>query len=147
MEKQSSFKKLSSQQMSKGLPNSPSELNNFDEQHKIWCREICAFLMKNDVCDITYGRAAKLINVYLKAMLVIPNPESEVSYIIHPPIDEKLLKNTAKDKSLVMPTESKRKLRNCAWTKIDENEYFEIITILRNTIKNKPFWFIEKNWY
>lgn len=37
----------------------------FEELHKLWCKEIVASLYSRNIANATYGRAAKIIAIYL----------------------------------------------------------------------------------
>jgi hypothetical protein len=72
----------------------------FDEFHRNACRKIIAKMRMNSI-DASYGRAAKLLAVYLKAMLTIASESnSELSRFMHPPIDRLLLQKISKEKGL-----------------------------------------------
>ncbi len=91
------------------------------------------------VVPTTYGRAAKIIAVYLKTSVVIRDRgKSHLSKIIHPPIDNILLTNLSK-------TNRGLGLSNIKWTQLSEKEYFELIKKLR-TIQLDSFWKLEKYW-
>lgn len=67
--------------------------DNFDDVHHAWCKTIC---QKAEI-KMNYGVAAKLINVYLKTILVCGgHHENEKVKKIHPPIDRILLMELAK---------------------------------------------------
>ena len=48
----------------------PIDQRSFDEVHRAWCRSIIAYLGSRDV-PATFGRAAKLIAIYLKGMVIL----------------------------------------------------------------------------
>jgi len=101
----------------------------FDEAHKTWCGQIIGHLQEVGISKATYGRAAKLVNVYLKSMIVLRDLESEEADYIHPPIDRILLKSLARDESI---SASDRKiLREIRWTKLTEKGYFDLIGVLK----------------
>ncbi len=119
--------------------------NAFDEFHKETCTKIIFHLKKvlqeskGLVDKVTYGRAAKIVNIYLKTAVVIKDlGQSQLSKIVHPPIDSILLKKIGKEVS-TFPF-SKRK-----WTQMTEVEYFEVINEIRK-IETKSLWKIEKYW-
>ncbi len=110
--------------------------SEFEKEHKK-CIEIIRECLKKSNC--TYGQAAKIIAIYLKTAVVIPNRgEDNLSRIIHPPIDRILL--------------NKLKLKNANdktpnWTELDEPEYLKIINDIRNILGDLPMWKIEKYWH
>src|SRR5947209_14811009 len=68
----------------------------FEKHHRTWCRGIISWLASAGVRNPTYGRAAKLIGVYLKSMIVLGNGEgTALGRVAHPPIDSILLSNMA----------------------------------------------------
>jgi len=113
----------------------------FDSFHKENCYTIIDYLnakLKNTpkiTKKITYGRIAKIVNVYLKTAIVIKDEgKSKLAKIVHPPIDRILLKAIPDFKY------SKRK-----WTQMAEREYFEVINEIRK-IERDSLWKIEKYW-
>ncbi len=48
-----------------------SSVAQFDKLHAGWCSAIQAFLNDRSIPNATYGRAAKLVAVYLKATVVL----------------------------------------------------------------------------
>jgi hypothetical protein len=117
---------------------------SFDENHKLWCASICDYLNEKGIQNVSYGRAAKLVNVYLKGMVVIGDLQSELARIIHPPIDRILLKNLSKNGNF--DRKMKDKFKSSNWTQLNEVEYFELVDSFRLFIKNEPFWKIEEFW-
>lgn len=118
--------------------NTPTE---FDVFHKKNCHHIIKHLKKSLVNNpkvikkITYGRAAKIVNIYLKTAIIIKDEgKSTLAKIIHPPIDSILLK------AIPNFQYSKRK-----WTQMTEEEYFEVIDEIRK-VELDGIWKIEKYW-
>jgi hypothetical protein len=88
--------------------------NSFDEAHVVLCNTLMSKLRKNKG---TFGRAAKIVAVYLKTVVVMSGKSSDpLLDIIHPPIDGILLKNLAKAKGL-------SSLRNLRWTSFSKEKY------------------------
>src|SRR5690606_23430641 len=48
----------------------PSSATEFDDSHRHWCSEICARFLEDTANFLSYGRAAKLVAIYLKATVV-----------------------------------------------------------------------------
>src|SRR5207237_4965917 len=65
--------------------NEPITQNEYDTRHKQWSKIII------DVLDCSYGRAAKIIAIYLKTAVVLPTSGTANSLVIHPPLDRFLL--------------------------------------------------------
>lgn len=119
---------------------------NFDSQIEFdkWHKRICHSLMRSlkkalDDKKVTYGRVAKIVNVYLKTAYIIPNKgRSELTKYIHPPIDRVLLKNLIKE----FPDIGIKKI---SWTLFTENDYTDIIDRIKN-LKLEHLWEVEKYW-
>jgi hypothetical protein len=110
---------------------------SFDKFHQITCHGIMDYL--KDKAETSYGRAAKIVAIYLKTSVVIRNDEAGLfSNIIHPPIDRILL-------NCIRTNHPQINLPKINWTKLDESDYFELIKQLR-TLNYVPFWKIEVNW-
>lgn len=123
-----------------------TDREQFETLHRCWGRSIEAYFSNCGLKGGTYGRAAKLIAVYLKCMVVIGgNHESTLAFIAHPPIDRILLKNMARSKDLYHPNKSKWRRTN--WTQLDESEYYELAHQLWSCVADgQPFWSIEEYW-
>ena len=118
----------------------------FEELHRIWCRTIVDYLNDCKIKNVTYGRAAKLLAVYLKSMVVTGGAGySSLARCIHPPIDRRLLQALAGD---IRYAEEKRVAwRQTNWTQLNEAEYYELIEGLRGVLPaESPFWMLEKYW-
>jgi len=116
----------------------------YDIKHKEWCNSIVEFLARKGIKNATYGRAAKLVAVYLKAMVVLESIDSEQSKFIHPPIDRILLQNISKMEGV--DRRAKEKLRTTSWTQLNEASYFELLAILREINGAQPLWKLEEYW-
>lgn len=137
-----------------GLRSSVDELDttqidadNFDE----WQLNVAEQLMKkgNGLIGkegpvMTYGRAAKMIALYIKTSRIINDPESKIAQYAHPPVDRKLLTELRKNfKEQFNDADIK------AWTQFNKEKYFETIGKLRQIQKQESlayFWMIEKYW-
>ncbi len=104
------------------------------------------YLSDNGQPNVTYGRVAKLVAVYLKSMAVVgPGANSSLSAVAHPPIDSILLKNLASDETVVSPY--KAHWKSLAWTKLNEAEYYTLVSELRSVLRDSdPWWTLEKYW-
>tara|TARA_R110002012_G_scaffold16968_2_gene64684 strand:- start:13422 stop:13937 length:516 start_codon:yes stop_codon:yes gene_type:complete len=113
----------------------------FHDKHKEIANQIINSL-KDQTGSCSYGRAAKIIAIYLKTFVILDQSINDKGVqFIHPPVDSILLKNlhNERDKSL--------KLNKCVWTKLEEAEYFELIHQLKPLVpEGKPFWYLEKHW-
>jgi hypothetical protein len=92
------------------------------------------------------GRAAKLVAVYLKAMVVMGgDPETSLARVAHPPIDRILLQNLARAEELDSPHQ--RAWGGTNWTQLSEDAYYELIEQLCSCLEaDEPMWHLERYW-
>lgn len=133
-------------QLSNGLDQLPASSEEFDEAHREWRVGIIKAIGRN----LSHGRSAKLINVYLKALFLsdfgsstIVNGGSTPVDFIHPPIDRLLLLGLAKNAPRCR--DEWRKLRDANWTEFDQQKYENVIELVRETTGGK-LWKIEEYW-
>ena len=129
------------------LENLPS-IEEFDRKHREWR---CELIRMATPCDLTHGRAAKLINVYLKALLLDqfgsdsdrPSSRNFANYV-HPPIDRILLRNLSKN---AIRTDRKkwRELMQANWTMFDSQTYEAAVDLMRHETDHQ-LWKIEALW-
>src|ERR1035441_320677 len=68
---------------------------HFGELHRRWCRAVIESLRQQEI-DAPFGRAAKLVAVYVKVMVVLgPAGNCDLARVVHPPIDRTVLQNVA----------------------------------------------------
>ncbi|MBL0267121.1 MAG: hypothetical protein IPP99_00135 [Chitinophagaceae bacterium] len=116
--------------------NSPEQFDNF---HEKTCDKLITEFRKQGMVP-SYGRAAKIVAIYIKTVIVIPEKgKSKLSKIAHPPIDRILLHNLDSKYP-----ELKLKSRN--WTTLNKVEYFKLIKKFREDFGD-CFWKIEVNWF
>jgi hypothetical protein len=117
----------------------------FNTRHLGWCRAILAQLADLGVDKSTFGRAAKLLAVYLKSAIVLgPAAGTAFAHIAHPPIDGILLRGLSR---ALPESEHASSWSAVRWTMLDELQYYELIEQLRNTLHpGEPFWMIERYW-
>ena len=88
-----------------------------------------------------YGVAAKLLNVYFKILFICGNYKNETGLdYIHPPIDSLLLN------SIYKASKEKQKFWKYKWSKINYEQYYEIINGIKELTKEEGLWSIEKYW-
>lgn len=120
--------------------------STFDSKHDRWCKDIAVVLERTRGESSTYGRAAKIVAIYLKTYVVLDQSRSRtLAFYAHPPIDKVLLKNAAREPCL--SAEEKSFLRGVAWTKMDGKEYADVLNILGMLLyEDEPWWVLEKYW-
>jgi len=113
----------------------------FSQFHRDWCNSII-----REVAGGTYGRAAKLIAVYLKSMIVLGRePQNALAAVVHPPIDSILLRNISDCPEI--HSSEKAQWRKVKWTQLNEQKYFKLLDELRQTLSDgEPFWMLERFW-
>jgi hypothetical protein len=117
----------------------------FDAVHEQWCIRVVAELEARGVAT-SFGRAAKLIAIYLKTVVVAAGfHDSALARTLHPPIDDILLSALASDPTFTKP--SRQLWKQTRWTRLDRNSYAELIRSLRGERLDTPaFWMIERYW-
>ena len=119
--------------------SAPISHEEFDRLHRVWANQLISELKKTTEGKASYGRAAKIISIYLKTAVVLCNKgECKKSAVIHPPIDAILLNNLASN--CAMP-----ELKNEPWTTLDELKYWALVQKLRTTLP-KFDWTLEFYW-
>ena len=111
----------------------------YDRFHKVCCNQIIDFFKNQLDISASYGRAAKIVAIYLKTAVVIRySGEGKLASITHPPIDRILLTNLHNNH----PELGVDKIN---WTKLDEQSYFDLISKIR-ILPLKNFWELEEYW-
>ena len=124
----------------------PSTPHDFDDAHNGWSAVALAVLRAAGVTEATHGRVAKLIAVYLKSMIVVAGAhDTPFGRVLHPPIDEILLRSLARSTRFSKP--SRQLWRRTTWTKLDGPGYAVVIQSLRDEGLDRPaFWKVEEYW-
>jgi len=113
--------------------------DEFKSYHLRWARSLINTFEERDVRTCTYGRAAKIISIYLKTAVIISNQGScSRSKFIHPPVDGILLKNLSKLEGL-------KDLGTKRWTQFSDIEYWGLVDRLNNHFKRFD-WTLEFYW-
>jgi len=120
--------------------------SEFEALHRRWCTAICSALDQREVRNVRYGRAAKLVAVYLKATVIMGGgADTPVGSSIHPPIDRTLLQKLAASARILSPHQTA--WRKTRWTQLRESEYYTLIAQLREVVpRDSPFWMLEEYW-
>lgn len=111
----------------------------YDVFHRTCCNQIINSF--KDDCDIvaSYGQAAKIVAIYLKTSVIVKNSgEGKLAEVAHPPIDRILLTNLRKKFKKIIPDKIN-------WTKLNENQYYDLLAKLR-TLPYDKFWHLEEYW-
>src|SRR5271166_2576045 len=118
----------------------------FNVLHRAWCREIMTWLKNAGVDNVTFGRAAKLIAIYLKSAVVLAGKDRTcLGKVAHPPIDSILLANVVAAVDVASPHKSK--WARVRWTKLNEEEYYIMVGELRAILAPEAaFWELERFW-
>ena len=126
--------------------NHAIEAADFDKNHRTWCWGVINYLKNVRVDNATYGRAAKLVAIYLKTVVVIGSGyQTRLAHVAHPPIDRVLLQNLAKEQSF--PEAHRALWRSTSWTRLNEDEYFALLETLRTVVPcTTEWWRLEEHW-
>ena len=106
--------------------------------------------------ECTYGRAQKLVNMYLKSKIICADFASDTDRVsaLHPPLDDQLLKAIHRNRSQC-PIEMKARFKDewahaqrlgTAWTKFNKAAYDAYIKAIRTFLYGRPMWEIEYLW-
>ena len=119
---------------------------SYSERHRHWCKDIVRHLKRAGVPNPTFGRAAKLVAVYLKSMVIIgPAGDSPLACIAHPPIDRLLLQRVANIPDI--SRQARELFRTTNWTDLGVDEYYHLIQTIKDEVPDTdPFWRLEQHW-
>lgn len=129
--------------------------SKYSNKHNSKCHDLIRELKKLDPSDVhsldtnfnkkcTFGRAAKILAIYMKTFVVSQyiNDNQKVAIVnsIYPPIDQILLDGLFEKYPTLKP-----KLKNYKWTKASEDDYENLKKILIE--KGLKFdWTLEEYW-
>lgn len=118
----------------------------FAKRHGEWCHKIIKTLEDLGLADVTFGRAAKLVAVYIKSMVVVgPYSKTRLARFVYPPIDRIILQNLSRLEYL--PPDTIRTFRATNWTSLNHDQYNGLIRLIKESLPNlDPFWQLEKYW-
>jgi hypothetical protein len=96
------------------------------------------------ISKCTFGRMAKIVAIYMKTYLVLPNLNNpklmNVLDSIYPPVDQILLDGIAREKDQFMRIAKKYK-----WSKANEQEYYKLKEVIEK--EQLEFnWTLERFW-
>lgn len=116
-----------------------------DCQHANWCVWLQT-RAKDFGLTLTYGQAAKIINVYLKARFCTgPWLDHPSVTALHPPIDRVLLGSLRKNNFKEKRTDW-RTLEMLGWSNFKYEDYVGAIALIRECMNGRPLWEIEEHW-
>ncbi len=124
----------------------PKSATEYDQAHRRWCEDIVGSLHRQGVDSATYGRAAKLVAIYIKSMIVCGGEsDARLADIAHPPIDRLLLQALAKEPGF--PVSLRALWRSTSWTALCAEDYYVLIgTLRRSGVAQGGFWRAERWW-
>ncbi|MBK9169297.1 MAG: hypothetical protein IPM24_17795 [Bryobacterales bacterium] len=118
---------------------------DFRRLHRECCHGIMTSLNGAGVAGVSYGRAAKLVAIYLKTSVVLGGlHECDLARVAHPPIDGILLRNLSVAHKL---DDRRRGWRDVRWTQLTEEQYEALVGELRDVLpRDAPLWHLEEYW-
>ena len=125
------------------IDNPISSFEAYLKDHDKYCKNIIDYFksigIQKDIC--TYGRAAKIIAIYIKTR-ILNTKDHRLMNFAFPPIDSILLENLANE------FHELNDLKKVKWTQLKSHEYKDIIKrinawCMKNDMK---MWGIEKYW-
>ncbi|HEY8897540.1 MAG TPA: hypothetical protein VIM79_22095 [Niastella sp.] len=112
----------------------------FDAFHKTCAGKIIDSFKNQGIENVSYGRAAKIIAIYLKTTVVLCNKATcTKSDVIHPPVDRILLQNLAKTEPGL------KELADKNWTMFDLQNYWQTVELIRSRFGSFN-WRLEEFW-
>lgn len=127
-----------------GLPDP----EDFDAQHHAWCKKVSKKAKILGIEDWSYGRSTKLINVFLKGVMLCKHKtlpdgrEKEKWYAVHPPIDRIVLEGMRdacfgcryKDIWIELTGTNGKPCEIPSWTEFKYNDYKKVIKVIRRNL-------------
>ena len=138
-----------------GRVTRPEHIGKDVEQWQMdFMRAIVAKAEFKGVTDFSFDRAQKLVNIYLKTVLVCGGHHQHPSVaLLHPPLDSELFKGLRSflSKNRAMHTEARTAFmvaqkRNPRWTKFSEVDYLAHIDAIKVLMAGKPIYQVEEHW-
>ena len=113
--------------------------NTFDSFHEVCANKIMEAFKNENIPDVSYGRAAKIIAIYLKTTVIVASSGADKRCeFIHPPVDRILLSGLCKLDGL-------RNINKDPWTQLSQEKYWGIVNMVRKS--NRAFnWKLEYYW-
>lgn len=119
----------------------------FDRAHQRWCGAAVGSLHAQGATAATFGRAAKLVAIYIKTLVVCGGHEgTRLARVAHPPIDRVLLQALSRQQRF--PDGERAMWRSTVWTTMGVDAYDEVILSLRSVgLDADGFWRAERWWF
>lgn len=131
----------------------PTTADAVDARLDEWTMEVLDCLRaatSNQQTQPKYGRAAKLVAVYLKAMVVTGgHADTNFGKLLHPPIDSNLLKalKVASPPNQPNLKEAVGRALRTGWSNLERGDYLSLVRALRDSgLDNPAFWYLERYW-
>lgn len=127
---------------------------NVDKWQLSFMKKIEVEAARLGVIDFSFGRAQKLVNIYLKTVLVCGGHHQHPSVaFLHPPLDFELFKGVrsylSKNRAAMGEARSAfiaAQKRNPRWTKFSEADYVAHIDAIKLLMDGKPLYQVEEYW-
>lgn len=113
---------------------------------------IVDYAARHRLAGVTFGRAQKLVNIYLKTVLVCGGHEYHPRVVkLHPPLDLELFRGLSRALALQEDSAAARAFRSAqvrrkAWTQFDREDYLGHIDAIRSYMGDQPLWMVERYW-
>lgn len=128
---------------------------NIDEWQMRFMKKIEAEAACLGVIDFSFGRAQKLVNIYLKTVLVCGGHHQHPSVaLLHPPLDSELFKGIrsflSKNRATMGEARSvfsAAQKCNSRWTMFSEADYVAHIDAIKLLMAGKPLYQVEEYWH
>nr|WP_192963488.1 hypothetical protein [Pseudomonas fluorescens]CEK42331.1 hypothetical protein PQBR57_0378 [Pseudomonas fluorescens SBW25] len=117
-------------------------------------RKIEVEAKRRGIVDFTFGHAQKLVNIYLKTVLVCGEHYLHPQVVkLHPPLDFELFKGLGKflrqnkqDYPSSSAAFSKAQKANPRWTAFSEADYMAHINAIKSVMGSRPLYEAEEHW-
>lgn len=127
---------------------------NVDEWQMSFMKKIEAKAVSLGVLDFSFGRAQKLVNIYLKTVLVCGGHHQHPSVaLLHPPLDSELFRGLRsflwKNRAAMGDARSAfiaAQKRNSRWTMFSEVDYIAHIDAIKLLMAGMPLYQVEEYW-
>jgi hypothetical protein len=138
-----------------GKVSGPEDIGqNVDEWQIGFMKKIVDNATKQRVTDFSFGRAQKLVNIYLKTVLVCGgHHQHKLVALLHPPLDSELFKGL---RSFLW--ENRKRLAearaafiaaqklNPSWTTFSEDDYRKHMEAIKLLMDGQPLYLVEEHW-